>query len=176
MKQIEVRRHTIRRKPDQHLSQAGVELARRVGAAMGPFHRVITSPIPRAFETAIAMGFAVDEQADWLSLIVDGIEDEIAWDAGFFAWAETRQQGGAVSGYCDQLAMHLRSVARLLPDDRAALLVTHGGIIEAGTVGCLPKADYAAWGDYVDYCEGVRLRYEDGQFIGGEVLRVEDAS
>lgn len=45
-----------------HLSQAGVEVARCVGASMGPFDCVVTSRITRTLETAIAMGFAVDEQ------------------------------------------------------------------------------------------------------------------
>ena len=59
MKYLELRRHSKRVIPGDHLSQAGVNLARRVGEAMGPFGLVITSTLPRAFQTAIAMGFAV---------------------------------------------------------------------------------------------------------------------
>ena len=40
---IEHRRHTLRVKPGQHLSQAGVDLARAVGEGMGPFDLVVTS-------------------------------------------------------------------------------------------------------------------------------------
>ena len=32
MRMLEVRRHTMRRKPGQHLSQEGIDLARLVGA------------------------------------------------------------------------------------------------------------------------------------------------
>jgi broad specificity phosphatase PhoE len=46
----------MRRKPGAHLSQDGIELARLVGETSGPFSLVVTSPIPRAIETAIAMG------------------------------------------------------------------------------------------------------------------------
>ncbi len=67
MKTIEIRRHTYRTKPGQHLSQQGVTLARHVGEGIGPFARVVTSTVPRAFETAIAMGFAVDEQNELMS-------------------------------------------------------------------------------------------------------------
>lgn len=63
MRVLEVRRHTMRSKPGKHLSQAGVSLARHVGETMGSFDRVVTSTLARAFETAIAMGFAVDERA-----------------------------------------------------------------------------------------------------------------
>src|SRR4051794_10783960 len=53
MRYLEVRRHTMRTKPGEHLSQAGVDLARRVGEGMGHFDRVVSTLAPRAFETAI---------------------------------------------------------------------------------------------------------------------------
>ena len=58
---LEVRRHTMRVKPGQHLSHKGVSLARTVGLGIGPFDRVASSNLPRAIETAIAMGTAVDD-------------------------------------------------------------------------------------------------------------------
>ena len=59
MRIIEHRRHTMRVTPGDHLSRAGVDLARRVGETMGRYDLVVTSPVARAFETAIAMGFTV---------------------------------------------------------------------------------------------------------------------
>ena len=50
----------MRRKPGQHLSQDGVSLAQHVGQDLNPFDLVVASELPRAIETAIAMGFAVD--------------------------------------------------------------------------------------------------------------------
>jgi hypothetical protein len=50
------------RQTGRHLSQAGVDLAWRLGETMEPYELVVTSPVARAFETAIAMGFAEDEQ------------------------------------------------------------------------------------------------------------------
>ncbi|NCA13890.1 MAG: histidine phosphatase family protein, partial [Proteobacteria bacterium] len=84
---IEVRRHAMRAPGGVHLVQAGVALARRVGEGLGPFAVVITSPIPRAFETAIAMGFAVDDVDDHLALLPSKVLDRVAWDGGFGAWA-----------------------------------------------------------------------------------------
>ena len=68
----------MRVKPGQHLSQAGVDLARRVGDGMGRFGRVVTSRVPRADETAIAMAYAVDEQLEALSATPDGLGAEVA--------------------------------------------------------------------------------------------------
>lgn len=65
---LEVRRHSIRKTTGgSQLSQEGVELARRLGQDMGPFAVVATSVVPRARETAIAMGFAVDQELITLS-------------------------------------------------------------------------------------------------------------
>ena len=101
MRTLEVRRHTMRVKPGQHLSQAGVDLARRIGNTVGPFQRVVTTSIPRAFETAIAMGCAVDEQVEDRGVIMlnDDIEMEVEWDAGFAALAAAAphsESGGGV--------------------------------------------------------------------------------
>ena len=72
MRTLYVRRHTMRRKPGQHVSQDGIDLARLVGAESGPFNLVVTSPVPRAVETAIAMGFEVDETDESLGRIPSG--------------------------------------------------------------------------------------------------------
>jgi broad specificity phosphatase PhoE len=172
MRSIELRRHTMRVKPGQHLSQAGVDLARRVGNAIGPFHRVITSAVPRAYETAIAMGFAVDEQLEGLSTMPDNVDTEIAWDVGFAAFAEAARLGGAVARFAQSQAALIARIAHSLPDDTAALVISHGGIVEAQTVGCLPSFNFVEWGGFCDYCEGARLQFDGERFVNGEVLRV----
>jgi broad specificity phosphatase PhoE len=169
---IEVRRHTMRHKPGQHLSQGGVELARRVGDGLGPFDRVITSVLPRAFETAIAMGFAVDQQMEELNELGSDVTWEISWDAGFAEFARLVGQGRAMARFAHGLAEIWRSLARSLPEGGSALVITHGGFIEAGTVASLPQADYHEWGASCDYCEGVRLSFDGEEFTGGEILRL----
>ena len=52
------------------------------------------------------------------------------------------------------------------------LAISHGGIVEAAAVACLPDADHAAWGDTLGYCEGVRLVFDGERFVRGEILRV----
>jgi len=173
MRYVEVRRHSNRVKPGQHLSQAGVNLARRVGSSLGPHNRVITSTVPRAFETAIAMGFAVDEQLDQLSEMGDDVDAEIHWAAGFAEFARVIEQGGATARFARAQAKTWRSIARALPDEGRALLITHGGIVEAGAVACLPRADHSAWGPACDYCEGVRLSFNGETFTEAEILRVK---
>jgi broad specificity phosphatase PhoE len=172
MRFLEVRRHTIRAKPGQHLSQAGVTLARRVGNGIGPFNRVITSTAPRAFETALAMGFAVDEQLEPLSRMGEAVESEIDWPASFARIAQAISQSRAAAQFAREQAELWHTIAAALPDEGRALIVTHGGIVELGAVACLPAADHAAWGPACECCEGVRLAFDGAQFIGAEILRV----
>jgi broad specificity phosphatase PhoE len=172
MRIIEVRRHTMRMTPGQHLSQAGVTLARRVGDSTGPFDRVIASTLPRAYETAIAMGYAVDEQTDALSHMGFTVSNGVAWPAPFDRIARTVQGNNAVGVYARDQANLWRSYAAVLPDGGAALIISHGGIVELGAVAALPEADHAAWGAHIDYCEGIRLVFEDGVLVSGQILRV----
>ncbi len=176
MRYIEIRRHTMRVKPGQHLSQEGVTLARRVGEAIGPFNRVITSTMPRAFETAIAMGFAVGEQIETLSELDHEVNAAIAWPANFASIAQAIRTSEAASRFARAQARLLRSIAKTLPEGGAALIISHGGIVEAAAVGCLPEADHVAWGSHCDYCEGVRLAFDGQQFAGAEILRVSRAA
>lgn len=172
MKTIEIRRHSIRSKPGQHLSQQGVTLARLVGQSLGPFDRVVTSTLPRAFETAIAMGFAVDEQSELMSNYSDVVELEAPWPQSPARYAEIIRKGGATSRYASQLANFYYQLADYLADGRAALVINHGGIVEMSAVACLPHAAHALWGPHFDCCEGVRLFWEEGKFLEAEILRV----
>ncbi len=169
---VEHRRHSMRMKPGQHLSQAGVDLARRVGEGMTAFDRVYTSTVPRAFETGIAMGYAVDHQVELLASMPSNAE--IAFDEGFGGFSACIRQhpSSVVANFARELAAFHDNVARSLPADGRALILSHGGFIEASAVGCVPDADHESWGPSCNYCEGVRLTYDDGQFTDCEVLRV----
>jgi broad specificity phosphatase PhoE len=174
MPSVEVRRHTMRPRPGTHLSQPGVTLARRVGETIGPFDRVVTSTLPRAFETAIAMGFAVDEQIAFLGEMGDAVDAEVDWFAGFPAFAAAAAKGRATARFAAALAKRWGRLAATLPEGGRLLIISHGGIIEAGAVGCLPDADHRTWGRALDYCEGVRLRFDGERFTGIEILRLTE--
>jgi broad specificity phosphatase PhoE len=172
MKTIEVRRHSIRSKPGDHLNQSGVSLARLVGENLGPFDRVVTSTLPRAFETAIAMGFAVDEQIELMSTYGLDVEREVPWPQTFAVYARRVRRDGAAGEYARKLAKYYAELANYLADGRSALVINHGGILELGVIASFRDADYESWGDAVDYCEGARLFWEAGTCVNAELLRV----
>ena len=171
MRYLEVRRHTMRIKPNKHICQAGVMLARRIGESMGPFDHVLTSHLPRAFETAIAMGFAVNEQVEELAQYEDDVDAEVDQAIEFAAFARAVRKGGAAARFAKRQAKLWQSVAQKLGSGGRALIISHGGVIELGAIGCLPRADHAAWGTAFDYCEGMRLCFDSHEFVDAEVLR-----
>jgi hypothetical protein len=171
VKTLEIRRHSIRSPLGDHLNQAGVTLARLVGQNIGPFDRVVTSTLPRAFETAIAIGFAVDEQNELMSTFGGAVSTEAPWPQPFYYYSEIIKQEGAAAIFAKKLTKYYAGVIEFISEGRSALVINHGGVVELGVVGCLPDSDFSTWGDSVDYCEGAKL-YWDDQFIRAKVLRV----
>lgn len=172
MRILEVRRHTIRNKPGHNLSQPGVDLARRVGAGMGRFDVVVTSPLPRAFQTAIAMGYAVDDEIEELATLGDLGDAYDEWRT--FADIERRVgHDKDARKLADRQAKTWKRLARLADDGGRVLAVSHGGVIELGAIACFPDADHAAWGALLGYCEGVRASFDGDAWSSVEVLRVK---
>ncbi len=172
MKTIEIRRHSIRDRASQDLSEQGVALARMIGSEIGPFQYVVTSTVPRAYQTAVAMGFEVNEQLELLNTYGDAVEAEIPWPADFSEYTAPVRRGGAPTRYAQRLKEFFARLAEALPEPGAALVVTHGGVVEIGAVACQPEADHSAWGNHIECCEGVRLFWEDGKFVDAEIIRV----
>jgi len=171
-KTIEIRRHSLRRPPAQHLIQKGVTLARRVGETTGPFDRVVTSTALRAFETAIAMGFAVNEQAELISTYGDAIDEILPYPQTFAEYHQARQHP-VVAKYLQKLSLFYKEIALSLPENGAALVVNHGGIVEMSAIACVPDADYRAFGPQVECCEGVRLQWNGDKFLSVELIRIK---
>ncbi|MCG3216470.1 MAG: histidine phosphatase family protein [Candidatus Heimdallarchaeota archaeon] len=171
MKIIEHRRHSIRVKPSKHISQEGVNLARKVGEKLGYFDRIYTSSAPRAIETAVAMGYAVDETFEELSQTPEDLNQEIVWGIGFPEYASVIRKGGVTADYSKKIANFLKSLAKNLPENGSALLISHGGLLEISAVGCLPENDFSSWGEATDSCEGVRMFFDGEKFVRIKLLR-----
>jgi len=167
MRELEVRRHSRRERPGQHLTRWGVAHARRIGADLGPFDRVVTSPLARCVETAVAMGFAVDEVdprlagPDGLGETVPGFEG-FEGDAGRPGLAGLIVQGGPLAAFVREQAQVWQELAFLgLPDGGRGLVIGHGAAYLDGVALYLRPADaLLATGPLASYCEGFRLRYD----------------
>jgi broad specificity phosphatase PhoE len=175
MRFLELRRHSIRVPGTDHLSPQGVALARRVGACMGPFARVISSPSSWTYETAIAMGFAVDEQYAPVPLLDSEWErlgELMPPGTPFAARLEPMQRNALAKRLADALRAQWNDYASAVPDHGCFLVVTHSGYIDNSAVACLPSARHELWGDNFRHCEGIRLAFDAARFVSGKVIRV----
>jgi broad specificity phosphatase PhoE len=179
MRWLEVRRHSLTKKNSargrgSHLSAEGVALARLVGESLGPFVAVVSSASPRTIETAVAMGFAVDDTVELPSGYVPGEvdhHDQWRWPSPYRSYAELIGRGGGLATVAESHRRIWTGVVEAVPDGAAALVVGHGGGIEPGLVACLPDADHESWGMPFGHCDGARLGFDDGRFVSVQFRR-----
>lgn len=176
MRLLEHRRHSHRSAADPHLSPAGLALARRVGSGSPGFDRVVTSPRPRAVETAEAMGLHVDYELEALGSVPDAVSDRLAEasPSSFAGVVDLVERGGIVRRFANDQAELWATEVERVRDGGRLLLVSHAHLIELGTAAALPAAA-RSWGTALGYLEGVRLFREGGRWVGGEVLRIDPA-
>jgi len=164
-----------------HLSAEGVALARLVGGGLGPVDRVYVSPYPRTMETALAMGFAVDESREFLCGYVPGEfehHDQWGWEEPYVRFAELLRAETTLAQRAAADARLWEDMLTAAPAGGRVLIVSHGGAIEPTLVACLPDADHRAWGIPFSHCDGAHLTFvppaasgERGRFVSVEFHR-----
>ncbi len=156
-----------------HLSPRGVSLAREVGRASGRFDRVVTSPKPRAVETARAMGYEVDAELSELEEVPEEVAHRLdeRSPTSFAEYAELVRSSREAATYAAHLARTWLAELERVPDGGRLLLISHSGIIELGTAGAVGAA-VEEWGPGLGFLEGVQLERLRGRWGRAEVLRV----
>jgi broad specificity phosphatase PhoE len=173
MRVVEHRRHSRRDPVSIHLNHEGRELARRVAPTLGRFDRVVSSPKPRAVETAEALGFTVDALLPELQMMPDdaGVAVDELNPRSFADYVRIAKRSEAMGEYAVRQATVMRQELERLPDGARLLMVSHGGIIEFGAAAARPR-EAMRWGEPLGYLEGIRLYLDRGKWVRGEVLRV----
>lgn len=173
MRLLEHRRHSRRDPASPHLSREGVALARKVAPTLARFDRVVTSPKPRAVETAVELGLRVDAKVPELGTMPDdaGFPMDPSELTSFADYTTLFHRSEAMALYARaQEEVWLRELRRV-PDGGRLLMVSHGGMIESGAVAAWGDAT-ASWGPVLGYLEGVRFYREGTHWVRGEVVRV----
>ena len=173
MRVLEHRRHSHREPSSVHLSRDGVALAHRLAATIGRFDRVVTSPKPRAVESAEALGFAVDATLPELGKMPDdaGIPLDQLNPRSFADYVRGTRRSATMAAYARSQAALMRRELEQVPEEGRLLLVSHGGVIEFGAAAARP-VDARSFGPPLGHLEGVRLYLDAGEWVRGEVLRV----
>ena len=170
---IEIRRHAERHKPGDNLNARGVARARNASARDRLYALVVTSPVPRAIQTAVAMGHSVDETNWFLASMGERVSQALIFDAGFAAIQHAIITDRAAALYAELQALELRHELSRVEPGEAVLVVSHGGIAEAGIIGLLDGIDVAAFGPSLDYCEGARLELVGDRCRHVQLLRFD---
>lgn len=182
MKWVDVFRHS-KRGEGKGLSETGRELARRARVLLSPpYDLCVSSPKERARETMEAFGIErleVDEaftavnpwepfEAGISSLAKErGITPLAAcWEIPE-ALSYLRLQGETFLGA-------IKRIARKLPEEGRALVVSHGGILEAAALIGRPRFDLIEIGGELGFCEGVVFKLDGENLLGVEVKRLKD--
>ena len=174
---LEIRRHAER--PDRGneqsaLSAAGREMAESLAKRAPKFTLVLSSPLPRAKETAQLIAGRLDAVEPGLLPEMGGvIGDRIFGEMRTLAdWAEVlRGREDARKFANEQLATWARVAARVGEKDRV-LAVSHGGIIELPALTLAERIRVRLEGAAFGYCEGVAVTYAKGEPTKIEVLRI----
>ena len=163
----------MRTKPAQHLSREGVSLARHVGQDLAPFDLVVTSKLPRAIETAIAMGFAADRMNADLGVLPQEVLTATSWPNTLTNMSKIMRDNEPCRRFAQDQAAHWNAILGEMSGNQSALIITHGGIIELGALGLTPDGNPSTWGDAIGYCEGFRFT-KQGDGLTCEILRLPD--
>ena len=174
---LEIRRHaerTNRGNEQSALSGAGLEMAKVLSKNAGPFALVLSSPLPRAKETAQTIAGRLDGiEPGFLPELGGVIGDRIFGEMRTLAdWAEVlREREDARKFATEQLATWARVAMRVGEKDRV-LAVSHGGIIELPAITLAQRLRIPLDGASFGYCEGVAVTYAKGAPTKIEVVRV----
>jgi len=174
---LEIRRHaerTDRGNEQSALSRAGWEMANVLSKKVGPFALVLSSPLPRAKETAQTIAGRLDAvEPGFLPEMGGVIGDRIFGEMRTLAdWAEVlREREDARTFATEQLATWARVATRVGEKDRV-LAVSHGGIIELPAITLAQRVRAPLEGASFGYCEGVVVTYANGAPTKIEVVRI----
>lgn len=173
MKTVELRRHSLRTPPEEHLSPEGLRLATWVRAGLGRFDATVSSPATRAVETAVGLGHPPDRiDPLWLDL-GDSASAELNWPTTFGATRKAVDRPGSASRRkAEELWQALARYLADVPDGGALLVVTHGGFSELVVAGS-GLGEGASEEDGPARClEGVRFEIVDGRASSFRILRL----
>jgi len=149
-------------------------MAESLSSRSPKFALVLSSPLPRAKETAQLIAGRLDAiEPGFLPEMGGVIGDRIFGEMRTLTdWAEVlREREDARKFASDQLATWARVAMRISEKDRV-LAISHGGIIELPAIALAQRLRTPLDGTSFGYCEGVVITYAKGTPITIEPVRV----
>ena len=135
MRTLEIRRHSMRQKPDDKLSSEGKMLAKHVAQASlahKNITKVVTSALARAIYTANAMGYEVDDTIENLGYLPAKVLAAIDWPCTINDAAYSIKNHNSCLTFAQLQANIWQQILEQTPIQQTTLIITHGAFIELG--------------------------------------------
>jgi broad specificity phosphatase PhoE len=180
MNYVEVFRHS-KRSGGKGLSEEGRELARRARTLLASHYDLcVSSPKERARETLEVFGFERYEVDEAFSAInpwepFDAEVTKLAKERGIIPLAACWEIPEALNYLRLQGETFLgavKRIARKLPEEGRALVISHGGILEAAALHGCARYELAEIGGEIGFCEGVVFKLDGDTLAGVGVKRL----
>jgi broad specificity phosphatase PhoE len=175
MPTLDIRRHAQRidlADNQSALAPAGQQMCARLAKAAPKYALVVSSPLPRAKETAEPIGGRLDAVEPGLLPDLGSYASSLFGDLLTLAdWARLLKEHPDASKFAqEQLPTWVRIAARVGEKDRV-LAVSHGGIIELPAILLMQKLGVKIEGPSFGYGAGVSVTYAKGQPMAVAALR-----
>ena len=172
---LDIRRHAQRQSIDDQqsaLSTAGIAMCEKLAKTAPRYALVVSSPLPRAKETAQRIAGRLDAADPALLPDLGSYASSIFREMTTLAdWARLLHENDEAERFAnEQLPAWARIAARVGDKDRV-LAVSHGGIIELPALLLMERLRVPVAGPSFGYGDGIRLTYEKTQPKTLEILR-----
>ena len=163
---LDIRRHAQRQNindPRSALSTAGIAMCEKLARAAPKYALVVSSPLPRAKETAERIAGRLDSVEPGLLPDLGGQAAQLFGEMHTLAdWDRLMGSDESARKFADeQLPVWARLASRVGEKDRV-LAVSHGGIVDLPAIVLMKRLGVAIGGPSFGYGEGVRLTYANG--------------
>ena len=172
---LDIRRHAQRQNTNDQqsaLSTAGIAMCEKLAKEAPKYRLVVSSPLPRAKETAQRIAGRLDAVEPALLPDLGGQAAQLFGEMRTLAdWSRLLARDEQARKFAEeQLAAWVRIVARVGEKERV-LAVSHGGIVDLPAVVLLGAVGASIDVPSLGYCEGLRVTYTNGKAVAVEILR-----
>jgi broad specificity phosphatase PhoE len=173
---LEIRRHAERMnlQHDQSaLSAAGRAMCERLAKDAPRYALVVSSPLPRAKETAERIAGRLDSVEPALLPDLGGAAARMFGEMKTLAdWALLMRTDESARRFAEEQLPAWGRIAGRAGDKDRVLAVSHGGIVDLPAIVIAEKLGTRLSGPSFGYGEGVRVTYAKGEPVKIEELRV----
>jgi len=172
---LDIRRHAQRQNTNDQqsaLSTAGIAMCEKLAKTAPKYALVVSSPLPRAKETAQRIAGRLDAVEPGLLPDLGGQAAQLFGEMRTLVdWERLMGRDETARKFAEeQLPVWSRLASRVKESDRV-LAVSHGGIVDLPAIALMKTLRMAVAEPSFGYGEGVRVTYKEGRATALEVLR-----